>query len=176
MTRSRAYPYHAVSASVIHATMEQAFSHLDDHSRLSKHMSKRSWRMGWGRMELRMDQAAGRAVGSRIRLAGSVFGVRLELDEVVTVRDPPTRKAWETIGTPRLLVIGPYRMGFMLATEVAGEVILTVSIDYSLPERGFSRILGRMFGHWYARWCTRRMVPDAQAAFSPPAPVAGGNP
>ena len=126
-------------------------------------------------MELRIDQAGGRAVGSRISLAGSIFGVRLELDEVVTVRDPPTRKTWETTGTPRLLVIGPYRMGFVLATEVPNGVTLTVSIDYSLPERGISRILGRMFGHWYARWCTRRMVTDAQAAFSLPASAAGGS-
>lgn len=155
--------------------MEQTFAYLDDHSRLSKHMSRRSWRMGWGRMELCMDPAAGRAVGSRISLGGSVFGVRLELDEVITVRDPPTRKTWETIGTPRLLVIGAYRMGFMLEAVGASEITLTVSIDYSLPERGISRILGRMFGHWYARWCTRRMVTDAQAAFSLPASAAGGD-
>lgn len=122
--------------------------------------------MGWGRMELRMDDAAGREVGSRISLAGRVLGVRLSLDEVVTVREPPVRKSWETSGMPRLLVIGPYRMGFTITPVTADEVTLTVSIEYSLPDRGVSRILGRIFGHWYARWCTRRMVGDAQAAFS----------
>ena len=42
---------------------------------------------------------------------GRILGLKLSLDEVVTERDPPARKVWETVGVPRLLVIGPYRMG-----------------------------------------------------------------
>ena len=120
-----------------------------------------------------MDEAAWREVGSRISLAGRVFGVRLSLDEVITVRDPPTRKAWETTGTPRLLVIGPYRMGFAFEPLDAHAVTLSVFIDYALPDRGVSWLLGKLFGHWYARWCTQRMVADAQTAFAPPAASAG---
>ena len=124
-------------------------------------------------MKLSLDEQAGRAAGSRMRLAGRVLGVRLSLEEVVTEHTPPTRKVWMTVGTPRLLVIGPYRMGFVLvpaggganARGSDGGVTLTVFIDYVLPERGPSRLLGRIFGHWYARWCTERMVADAQAAF-----------
>ena len=106
----------------------------------------------------------------------------LSLEEVVTEHTPPTRKVWMTVGTPRLLVIGPYRMGFVLVPARGGAnsggsdggVTLTVFIDYALPERGPSRLLGWMFGHWYARWCTGRMVADAQAAFS--ATTAFGSP
>jgi hypothetical protein len=39
-------------------------------------------------------------------------------------------------------------------------------IDYDLPTRGLSRILGRLFGRMYAKWCTRQMVRDAERAFA----------
>jgi hypothetical protein len=174
----RSFPYHAESHGRLQAPAERVFAHLDDHTRLAAHMSRRSWRMGWGRMDLHLDERAGRAVGSRIRLEGRILGVPLALEEVVTDHTPPTRKVWLTVGTPRLLVIGPYRMGFALAPAGAGAggggadaAALTVFIDYALPDRGFSRLLGRLFGHWYARWCTERMVTDARAAFTTATPA-----
>ncbi|MEP6791429.1 MAG: SRPBCC family protein [Ramlibacter sp.] len=160
-----AFPHHAESHGQVRASAARVFEHLDDHARLSAHMSRRSWRMGWSRMKLSLDEQAGRAAGSHIRLDGRILGVRLALEEVVTEHTPPTRKVWATVGTPRLLVIGPYQMGFLLV-PAGGDVTLTVFIDYALPGRGPSRLLGRIFGHWYARWCTARMVADAQAAFS----------
>jgi hypothetical protein len=168
------YPFHAESRSRIRASAERVFAHLDDHSRLSAHMERRSWRMGWGRMDLRLDERAGRAVGSHIQLEGRAFGLRLALDEVVTEYAPPAHKVWETVGTPHLLVIGPYRMGFRIEPADAGgdlagsdDVTLTVFVDYALPERGASRLLGRLFGHAYARWCCTRMVDDARAGLEP---------
>jgi hypothetical protein len=75
------FRYHAESHGRLQAAAEHVFAHLDDHTRLSAHMSRRSWRMGWGRLHLHLDERAGRAVGSRIRLEGRVFGVRLALEE-----------------------------------------------------------------------------------------------
>ena len=112
-----------------------------------------------------VDEGRGRRVGSHIRLDGRVLGLRLSLDEVVTEHDPPRRKVWETVGGPRLLVIGAYRMGFEIAAD-GPRSALRVFIDYALPERGASRWLGRAFGSWYARWCTRRMVSDAARAYT----------
>ena len=173
-----AFPHHAESHARLGAAAGPVFAHLDDHARLSAHMSRRSWRMGWSRMKLHFDAQAGRAVGSRIRLEGRVLGMRLALEEVVIEHTPPARKVWATVGVPRILVIGSYRMGFTLVPVGDGvkggradEVTLTVFIDYALPDRGISLLLGRSFGHWYARWCTERMVADAQAAFSTPTAV-----
>jgi hypothetical protein len=87
-----AFPYHAESRGRLQAPAGRVFAHLDDHTRLSAHMSRRSWRMGWGRMDLHLDERAGRAVGSRIRLEGRILGVWLALEEVVTEHAPPTRK------------------------------------------------------------------------------------
>ena len=141
-------------------------------------MNRRSWRLGWGRMTLHADEQAGRAVGSRMTLEGRVFGVSLSLAEVVTEHAPPTRKVWATVGTPRLLVIGAYQMGFVLepvgggaAADGLKEVTLTVFIDYALPDRGTTWLLGRMFGHAYAQWCTKRMVAEALAVFGPVMPA-----
>lgn len=156
---------HEEYTGVVDASMEDVFSHLDDQTRLAAHMEKRSWRMGWGRMDVRLDPQRGKAVGSHIVLDGRVLGVRLYLEEVVTERDPPRRKRWRTIGEPRLLVVGAYTMGFdVFATDAGARV--TVLIDYELPAHGFSRLLGRLFGRWYARWCTRQMVQDVERAFA----------
>lgn len=122
--------------------------------------------MAWGRMNVLTDEGGGRRVGSHIRLEGRVLGIPLGLEEVVTKRGPDGKR-WKTLGTPRLLVIGPYEMGFVLSTAGPESLAtgLTVQIDYDLPRHGPSWLFGAIFGHWYARWCTRRMVNDACIRF-----------
>jgi hypothetical protein len=61
-----------------------------------------------------------RSVGSHIVLRGSLLGVSLFVEEVVVGNDLPVRKARETIGTPRLLVVGPNRMSFELEGSGTG--------------------------------------------------------
>ena len=155
------YTLHEESSANIKASPAQIFAALDDPARLSSHMSKSSWQMGGGKMETIVDAQQGRAVGSHIILRGRVLGVELFVEEVVTARDVPLRKEWETIGTPRLLVIGRYRMSFDLNGADSGSR-LRVAIDYELPPRGVGQVLGLLFGRVYARWCTRRMVKDAE--------------
>ncbi|HEU4993631.1 MAG TPA: hypothetical protein VFT29_02390 [Gemmatimonadaceae bacterium] len=83
------YSRHEEYTSSVSVPAERLFEHLDDQTRLSAHMNKRSWKMGWGRMDLRFDDKRGRAVGSHIVLDGRVLGVHLYLEEVVTERVPP---------------------------------------------------------------------------------------
>ena len=78
-------------------------------------------------------------------MSGTILGIHLFLDEVVTQHDPPYRKAWQTVGTPRLLVIGHYRMGFEINAETGGSK-LRVFIDYALPASPSTRWLGTMQG------------------------------
>jgi hypothetical protein len=40
-----------------------------------------------------------------------------------------------------------------------------VFIDYALSDGSISNFLGRLFGNFYARWCTQRMVNDAATHF-----------
>ena len=105
-------PLRYESSGSVRSPMEQVFAHLDDHTRLSSHMSERSWRTGGGRMETDIDEGRGPTVGSRIRPSGRVFGVELSVEEIVVERAP-------------------------------------------------ARWLERLFGRYYARWCTQQMVDDA---------------
>jgi hypothetical protein len=160
-------PLQHASEAVVPAPVDRVFAHLDDHARLTSHMERSSWMLGGGNMHVELDAARGQSVGSRIAMSGRAFGFRLALEEVVTERRPPSRKTWETRGAPRLLVIGPYRLGFDLASVTGGSK-LRVVIDYALPETGPGRLLGWLFGPAYARWCTQRMVDDAVAHFAVP--------
>ena len=93
-----------------------------------------------------------------------MLGIPLSVKEIVTERRPPLRKVWGTTGRPQLLVIGPYRMGYEI-TPKAQSLKLRVFIDYALPDGHVSYWLGRLFGSFYARWCTQRMADDAAAHF-----------
>jgi len=161
------FNYHYESNAIVRSPVNQAFAYIDDHTRLSSHMSESSWKMGGGRMEVVLDEGRGQKIGSQIRLIGRVFGIELSVDEVVTERNPPHRKVWETTGSPKLLVIGPYRMGFDLSPLENGSM-LRVFIDYALPERAPAHWLGRLFGKYYAQWCTQQMVDDAVKHFALP--------
>ena len=148
------------------AAAADVFALLDEHARLISHMGKKSLAMGGGSMSVEFDEGRGKVVGSKIRLAGTAFGIRLGVEEVVIERAPPNRKSWQTVGEPRLLVIGSYRMGFVI--EDLGQTSrLTVFINYELPLRAPWRWLGLLLGRSYARWCTERMAGDAVGHFQP---------
>lgn len=160
-------PLHYENSSTIASSVEEVFSHLDSPDRIASHMTKSSWRMGGGTMKFDIDSQRGMRVGSRIRLSGRVFGIELSVDEVVTEREPPHRKIWQTVGQPRLLVIDQYQLGFEVRPDGNRRgSILRVFIDYSLPRKGIARWCGVFFGRYYARWCTNRMLRDAAAHFA----------
>ena len=157
------YPHHFQARVHVVAPPEILFAELDDQERLSSHMMKSSAMMAGSMMQFEFDDRRGRAVGSRIRMVGKVLGLSLEVIEVVTEREPPRRKAWETIGRPRLIVIGAYRMGFEIEAEADGSA-LVVFIDYDDPPGALS-LAGKLFGGMYARWCTRSMAQGAADHF-----------
>jgi hypothetical protein len=140
------------------------FAFLDDHARLAAHMSKSSWMMAGSHMDVAIDEEGGRVPGSHIRMHGTLLGLRLVLDEVVMEYLRPERKVWQTVGTPRLLVIGHYRMGFEIAAN-GDSCTLRMFIDYTLPTAWPARWLSRMFGGFYARWCTESMANGAAKHF-----------
>lgn len=167
-------PFRYETNGLVQSPMDQVFAHIDDHTRLSSHMSEPSWRTGGGRMKTELDEGRGQRVGSRIRLSGRIFGVELSVEEMVVERNPPHRKVWETTGAPRLLVIGHYRMGFELSAQGTGSM-LRVLIEYALPDGPPGRWLGRLFGRYYARWCTQQMVEDAIKHFETPSAIPPSN-
>ena len=100
------------------------------------------------------------------------MGIELFLEEVVTEREPPHHKAWETIDRPRLLVMDRYRLGFDILSEGNRSSELRVFIDYDLPEAPGFRWLGLILGKTYAMWCVQKMVNDARKHFAIPSIAA----
>ena len=118
-------------------------------------------------MDFDTDADGGRSVGSRIRLMGTMLGIHLFVECKVVRREPPGRKAWETIGEPRLLVIGRYRM--TVSIDARGDrSCITIAIDYELPAKMPARWLGMLAGPMYARWCVRQMTRDLVHQFAAP--------
>lgn len=155
-------------SQIVGATADEVFAFVDDHEQFSAHMGKSSWMMGGSHMGVDMDDRHGRSVGSHIRMRGSMMGVEIDLDEVVSVHDRPHRKEWETVGTPHLIVIGSYAMGVHL-TPVTGGTSVLVFIEYDLPVGAVGHQLGRLFGGVYAKWCVDQMLEGVVQRF-PPAP------
>jgi hypothetical protein len=158
------YPLHQQIEADVAASPERLFALLDDHARLTRHMERPSLMTAGGVFRVETDAFLGRAAGSVIRMSGTVLGIGLSVEEVVTEYRRPFSKVWKTLGKPRLLVIGAYRMGFNISPRDDGSR-LTVFIDYRWPEPGVTRLFGRLLGKAYARWCTRRMVKDAVRSF-----------
>lgn len=154
---------HYEENAFIPASVQETFSYIDDHSRFSSHMTKSSWMMAGGKMDTQVDEGKGQKIGSHIRMAGKVFGINLFLDEVIVKYQPPFRKIWETVGDPKLLVIGNYQMGIEVSSKEKGSEI-KIFIDYDLPS-GNTRVLGYLFGGIYAKWCVRRMLGGVREHF-----------
>lgn len=154
------FPFREELVFSLNASIADVFTYLDDFRRLSGHMERRSGMMIGSRMDIELDGGEGRAVGSHVRMQGTVLGFNVRLEEVVTEREPPRHKAWETLDAS-LIVIGQYRLGFNLRTVVEGTEV-QIFIDYALPERGLARLLGRVLARRYARWCIRQMATDAE--------------
>jgi hypothetical protein len=155
-------PLHFEASAIITGSAESIFAVADEPDLMTRHMSEPSVMMGGGSMRCELDALARKAVGSVIRLTGTGFGFAIALEEVVEERTPPLRKVWATIGTPQLVVIRDYRMGFEIV-ETAQGCQLRVWIDYALPRSGVRHWLGRLLAPTFARWCVENMLHEVQS-------------
>jgi hypothetical protein len=156
-----ATPRHEEARCDVPAPPADVFEHIDRPERLSAHMARKSLRLGGGSMSIETDSAGGHAVGSHIRLGGRVLGLALNVECIVTQREPPRFKAWQTVGKPRLLVIGPYRMSVAIEPMKPRASRVIITIDYALT----ANRIWRWFGPAYARWCVRQMARDLVQSF-----------
>lgn len=161
----QSFPFHEACTAFAHAPADRVFAYLVDPKSLSVHMGESSMMMLGSRMSMDIDADGGRAIGSKIRMHGSMMGIPLSLEEVITERQAPHRKVWEAIGTPNLLVMAHYRMGFEV-TPSGDSSRVRVFIDYSLPTSPPGSWLGRLLGGAYARWCTKQMAGGAARHFA----------
>ena len=155
---------HAEAECDVGAKASTVFDYIDRPERLSAHMARRSWQLAGTAMTIETDAAGGRRVGSYIRLAGRMLGIPLYVEGKVVRRDVPGGKAWETVGEPRLLVIGRYRMSVNIEAG-RDQSHVRIAIDYALPANAPARWIGSLFGPMYARWCVGQMARDLVRQF-----------
>jgi hypothetical protein len=148
---------HYEQSVIVNAKPDVVFAYADDHRNFSSHMNQSSWMMGGGRMNTQMDDKNFQEVGSHLKMDGTVLGIKLFLDEVVTLHEPPLRKEWQTVGDLKLLVIDHYKLGFEIKSENSNSN-LRAYIDYDLPKSQKTKILGLLFSAAYAKWCVRQML------------------
>ena len=161
----QSFPCHHESTGPANAPVEPVFAFLDDPKALATHMGESSMMMLGLRMSIDVDAGSGRVIGSRVSMQGRILGIRLSLEEVITKRQIPAMKVWETTGTPKILVIAHYLMGFELTRNGASSLVC-VFIDYSPPIKPPGSWFGYLLGAVYAHWCTKQMVMGAARHFS----------
>lgn len=155
---------HYENSAVIPTSANEIFAYADNHTNFSSHMNKSSWMMGGGSMNTHIDDKKFQEVGSHIQMEGTVFGIKLFLDEVVTKHEPLNRKEWQTVGDLRLLVIDHYKLGFEIEPDHSNAKF-RVYIDYNLPQSASGRLLGYLLGGMYAKWCVMQMLDGVNKHF-----------
>jgi hypothetical protein len=148
----------------IQANADTVFAYADNFHNFSSHMNKSSWMMGGGKMETKIDEGKGQRIGSHIKMGGTIFGIKLYLDEIITLYKPPYYKAWKTVGNLNLLIIGHYNLGFKI-TPKEDSSVLSVHINYELPNSFSGYLLGLLFGNIYAKWCVHQMSSGVKKNF-----------
>lgn len=160
-TETKHYEKHYEESIFIPAPVQAVFDYADNHANYYSHVIKFA-RIAGGRMDLQMDERNGQSVGSHIRLSGKVLGKSLSLEEVVTRREPPHTKTWETVGIPNFLIVGQYQYNVQIEPQANGSR-LSVSFDFSPPQAsGWLRL---WFSRVYSRLCAREMVKVARDYF-----------
>lgn len=156
--------FHCSAHTDVSATADQLFDFLNDPHNLSSHMSKSSLMMMGSKMKIETDEKKGQQLGSETRLTGRILGIDLFVKESVVELEKPLKKVWQTQGEQKLIIIEQYQMGFIITPKDKSSH-LEVFIDYTLPQSGVKSILGKRFGHLYAKWCTEKMTQDAYDHF-----------
>ncbi len=146
---------------IINATPQSVFEFMDDVRNSGMHMSKDSKAMMGTHLELQLLSKNFSGPETSYRYIGKVMGMTIDFTVVVTRWIQNMEKIWETIGHPKVIVIGWFRM-FLKLTPKNGNTSVELGISYEKPKSFFGKILCFFFGSWYAKWCLKNMLNDAK--------------
>lgn len=147
----------------IKSSPDVVFSHIDYVRNIGMHMSKRSMPMMGGSLKTEILSKNDRGLGATYRMYGKVMGMKIDFTEKVTKWIENQEKVWETIGEPKLIIMGGYIMNLNVRPSNFGTR-LTFGIKYSYPKSVFWKGISIVVGDWYAKWCLRNMCRDAKKA------------
>ena len=120
-------------------------------------MSENSMMMMGSKLTLEHLSGPERGVGAIFRWLGKIMGMEIDITERITTWIENREKVWETIGQPKIILLGWYRM--ILKTSAVKEGTLTsLQIDFTPPSGFFYKILYFLFSGWYCNWCLNNML------------------
>jgi len=138
--------------AVLPALPARVFEWIDTPANTGLHMSRPSMAMLGGSLQVERLSPNAAGVGATYRSWGRVLGLRIDFTTRVTVWLPEREKSVETIGEPRLIVIGDFQMRSSI-TRLDSSTRLVLALAYNLPAGWFGRLLGRVLARPYVRWC-----------------------
>lgn len=150
-------------STIINASPEKVFKHVDDIHCTGMHMSKSSMTMIGSKLNLEILSKNPTGLGATYRWYGKVMGLTMDFSEIVTKWIVNKERIWATIGSPKLIIMSGYEMSFALE-PIGDKSKLTFVISYDLPKPLFWNIIGLLLADWYSKWCLKNMCQDAKAA------------
>ena len=149
---------------IIPVLPENVFSFMDDVSKTGMHMSENSMMMMGSKLILEQIPGPSKGIGATFHWYGKVMRMPVDITETVTTWRENREKVWETTGTPKIILLGWYRM--ILKTEPAKDgTCVSLQIDYTQPNGWFYKILYFFLSNWYCNWCLSNMLNDCKKSF-----------
>jgi len=145
----------------IQAPPEKVFAFMDDLSKTGMHMSQSSMMMMGSKLTLEQLEGPSKGVGATFHWSGKVMGMPIDITETVTKWIENKEKVWETIGSPKIIILGWYRMILKIESVKKGT-LTSLEIEYTKPNGWFYKIMSFLFSGWYSRWCLNNMLNDTK--------------
>lgn len=91
---------------IIHYPPKEVFAFMDDLSKTGMHMTENSIMMMGSKLMLEQLPGPSRGVCATFHWHGKVMGMQVDITETVTKWIEDQENVWETIGTPKIIILG----------------------------------------------------------------------
>ena len=146
---------------IIHSTAEKVFACMDDIADTGMHMTKSSIPMMGSKLELKQLSENATGLNSKFRWFGKMMGFTMDFTVVVTKWIKDKEKVWETIGKPKMIILGWYQMRLLVSAE-AQNIKAVLSITYTKPKNIFFKFIAFFLAPLYSNWCLNNILQDSK--------------
>ena len=150
-----------LKSTIIHSDPEKVFAYMDNIGNTGMHMTKSSIPMMGSKLKLLQLSENATGLDSRYRWFGKMFGLTMDFTIAVTKWIKNKEKIWGTIGKPKMIILGWYKMRLVVSPEEYNTKA-TLSISYTKPKNIFFRVISFFLAPWYANWCLTNMLQDTK--------------
>ncbi len=147
----------------INAPSEKVFTFMDNLGNTGMHMMNDSKMMMGSKLELEQISKNPTGLNSKYHWHGKIMGMIMDFTVLATKWVKNKEKTWETIESPKMIILEWYKMSLKIFPEDKGTRAM-LSISYTKPKNVSGKILGFLLAKWYAKWCVNSMLKDSKKA------------